>query len=396
MSDSNQILLAFAPETTFNTHPSASGDWTALRVLSESLKQDLSLNSSNEIRGYRDIPALNKTDRAVSGSLNQSLYYDDNATAELMRYAMASAAWSASGADTSVVSASACTVSNSTRTIDLDTGSWANTPAVGSWIYVSGAADAITNGLHQVATSGAATLTTNSALGADEGATMTIVELSEITNGNTLTTMSIQRDYSDLSSVGEYFTGCAIDGISLDASGQETVKLTTDVMGVTALSDTASETVDNAASTLAEMTSIDGVQWVREGTGAGNVADLNVLGFTMAITNGTRKQYQLGTFGAAALKQGDFTVTGTMQMLFADSTIMDKFLNQTATGLAIAISDEATAKGNAFVFDMPNVRFTDGARVAGGRNQDIIADMTWQAIYNGSSHTMKISKIASA
>ena len=396
MADSNRIKLAFAPETTFNTHPSSSGDWTELRIQSESLKQDLSVASSSEIRSYRDIPALNKTDRSVSGSVSQSLYYDDNATSALIRYAIGSGAWTT---EATVTSSGTVATTQATR-LFTKAASWTNTPSAGSWVYISDSSNSATNGFHQVASSPTPTSTAfavNSAIGASEAsASLTIVELSEVTNGNDLTTMSIQRDYTDLSSVGEYFTGCAIDGLSLDASGQDTVKFNSDWVGVTAMSDGASESIDNDASTSAEMTSIDGVQWVREGTGAGNVAGVDVLGFGFQIANGIRKQYKLGTFGADGMSVGDFTVTGTMQVYFENATLFDKFLNQTATGLSIAISDEATSQGNAFIFDFPNVRFTDGQRVAGGRNQDIIADLSWQAIYNGSTHTMKVARIASA
>mgnify|MGYP003675066645 CR=1 FL=1 len=393
MADSNRIQLTYAPESTFNTHPSSGGDWTALRVLSETFKADVTVASSNEIRAYRDIPALNQTDKGVSGSLSQSLYYDDNATAQLMRYGLGSGAFTG---QTTLVSADATTTVQSARSYTVS--SIDHAPTVGEWIYVSGAANAATNGYHQIATVGSNTFTVNSAIGADEsGRTMTIVQLGEITNGVTFTSHSVERKYTELSNIAEKFSGCAINGFSVDASGQDTVKFSSDWVGVSATSDAdGAESVDNAAATTGEMTSINGVQWVREGTGAGSVADMDALGFTFSVSNNLRKQYKLGTLGADGMALGDFVVTGTLQAYFATSALFDKFLNQTATGLAIAISDEATGQGNTYIFDFPNVRFTDGQRVAGGRNQDIIADMSWQAIYNGSSHTMKVAKIASA
>ena len=398
MADSNRIQLAYAPESTFNTHPSSGGDWTALRILSESLKADLSVASSNEIRAYRDIPALNQTDKSVSGSIEQSLYYDDNATAKLMRYALGSGAFSG---QTTLVSADATTTVQSARSFTVS--SIDHAPTAGEWIYVSGSSHSATNGYHQVATVGSNTFTVMSAIGANESSvTMTIVQLGEITNGVTFTSHSIERSYTDLSNQAEAFTGCAINGFSVDASGQDTVKFSTDWIGVNASSDTGGvETVDNASATTTEMTSINGVQWVREGQGAGNVADMDALGFTFNVTNNLRKKYKLGTLGADAMALGDFVVTGTLQAYFATNTLFDKFLNQTATGLSIGISDEATAQGNAYIFDFPNVKFTDGQRVAGGRNQDIIADMTWQATYGSEltpsrAYTMKVAKIASS
>ena len=399
MSDSNRTTLCFAPEATYNTDPTASATWVGLRTLSDSLKQDISLSSSDEIRSYRDIPALDQTDRAVSGSINQNLYFDNNGTGELMQFGIGSADWGDSGADTSVVAAAACSITQSSRTIAKDSGSWANNPAVGEWVYISGAANSATNGYHQVATvSGSNSFTVNSAVGGNEsGVTLTAVTMSQITNGTTTQNLHIQRNYSDLSNQSELFGGMNVAGWSVDATGQDTVSFNTEWIGAqaTSLASTA-RAIDTAAATNAAMTTTNGVQWVREGTGAGSVADLACTGFSFTVDNGIRKQYELGTFGPSALKLGDFTVTGTLQAYFTSNTLFDKFLNQTATGLSIAISDEAATKGNAFIFDFPSVKFTDGSRVAGGRNQDIIADLTWQAIYDGSSHTMKIARTASS
>lgn len=396
MADSNRVQLAYAKETTFNTHPSSGGTWNALRILSETFKADLTLASSNEIRAYRDIPALNQTDKGVSGSISQSLYYDDNATALLMQYAMGSAAFPAASV---IISEDATDITASSRQFVLATGNLDASVTVGDWVYIENAAASGNNGLFQVESRVALngfTVTTPIAADADDDV-ITVTIIPAITNGVTFTSHSVERKYTELSNIAEKFSGCAINGFSVDASGQDTVKFSTDWIGVSADSDSdGAETVDNAAASTGEMTSINGVQWVREGTGAGNVADMDALGFTFSVSNNLRKQYKLGTLGADGMALGDFVVTGTLQAYFATQALFDKFLNQTATGLSIAISDEASAQGNTYIFDFPNVRFTDGQRVAGGRNQDIIADMSWQAIYNGSSHTMKVAKIASA
>ena len=394
MADSNRIQLTYAPESTFNTHPSSGGDWTALRVLSETFKADVTVASSNEIRAYRDIPALNQTDKGVSGSISQSLYYDDNATSLLMQYAMGSGAFA--GGEV-IISNDNVEITNATRKFVTSSGSPDNAVAVGDWVYIQDASDAASNGIFQIESIVTNGFTVTTAIGANaSGDAVTVTQLNSITNGVTFTSHSIERKYTELSNIAEKFSGCAINGFSVDASGQDTVKFSTDWVGVSADSDSdGAETVDNAAASTGEMTSINGVQWVREGTGAGSVADMDALGFTFSVSNNLRKQYKLGTLGADGMSLGDFVVTGTLQAYFATQALFDKFLNQTATGLSIAISDEATGQGNVYVFDFPNVRFTDGQRVAGGRNQDIIADMSWQAIYSG-SHTMKIAKLPSA
>ena len=121
----------------------------------------------------------------------------------------------------------------------------------------------------------------------------------------------------------------------------------------------------------------------------------------MSVANNFRDKYQLGTLGATSKNMGDFEVTGTLQLYFADHTEYNRFLNQTATSLSIALSDgsgwyaAAPTLGNGYIFDLPNVRYTDATRVAGGRNQDIICDVSFQGIYNSTdTASLRVAKIA--
>ena len=68
---------------------------------------------------------------------------------------------------------------------------------------------------------------------------------------------------------------------------------------------------------------------------------------------------------------------------------MDKYLNQTATSLAVTliISDAA------YVIEFPSVKFNSGQRVAGGENTDIIADLSWTALKHATEAIpMRITK----
>jgi len=58
------------------------------------------------------------------------------------------------------------------------------------------------------------------------------------------------------------------------------------------------------------------------------------------------------------------------------------------------VTDELTtglAGTHNLIFDFPSVKITDATVVAGGRNQDVIADISWQALYStDTSDTMSI------
>lgn len=390
MADSNRVKILVAEESSFGVSPGAGGTWATARVVNDSLKQDTDFLSSDEIRTLRDIRDMDRVERGVTGSLNGYLFYDNTYQAAMQKIAVGSAGWST---ENSVVAAAACTTDGANE-IALDTGSWANTPSVGSWIYVSGAANAATNGFHKVTAATANTIDTETTLGgAESGVSLTIIEMAAINNGTTFTSLAIQRGYNDLSNQHALYLGCGVNGFQMEANGPQRVSMNYDIVGVQEQSDTSGgETADTAAASTKSMIARNGTQWVRE---AG--VEMDTLSMTLNVSQNLRSRYKLGQFGPMDMKLGDFVVTGTLQAYFSDEAMIDKYLNGTETSLAIAISDEVTARGNAYLFDLPRIQFTSGQRVAGGRNQDVIADMGFQAVYDSvDACSLRIARIASA
>jgi hypothetical protein len=60
-------------------------------------------------------------------------------------------------------------------------------------------------------------------------------------------------------------------------------------------------------------------------------------------------------------------------------TAFQKYLDFTETSMDIIMVDK---EGNYYVFEMPSVVFTDGRRVAGGVNTDVIAELDYEAFRN--------------
>jgi len=390
MADSNRIRLSFAEETTFGVKRTGTV-YEELRILSESLKSDLTNASSDEIHSRRDIRGLNKTDQGVSGSVNCNLYsrYGFGINRLVGHSLMSGDVWTDSNSLVTVADDLAgINTTQATKTF-FRSSLWSNNPVVGQWLYITGAANAASNGFHKVATvTGSNTFTVEEAIGADETSiSLTIKLLPQIKNGSTLDSMTFQREYTDLGTEVAFLTGCVINGMSIDASGTDTVKANFDVLGLTETSASSEEALLYTAGTNPAMTATDGVQFVRE-----NTADITTTSFQFQASNNLRKKYLLGTLGPSDFNEGDFEVTGSMQMYFETATAYDKFLNQTVTSLSIGISGEESTPGETYIFDFPKVKFTDAQRVAGGRNQDIIADISWQALYDTTEEcTMKIA-----
>ena len=404
MADSNRVTLSWSEEATFGVDPDANYD--ILRITSESLGQDTSFNSSPEIRALREIRELNRTNRGVSGNIASTCYFGgvNQGVAAWYRYAMGSAGdysdgGGGAGTPEVVVAAAACTVT-SNNTIDKDTGTWTNAPSAGDWVSVTGLTATADEGWYKVISATTSQIVIDGLITNESSVSLTIYNGSSAGTGNNLTTLHIQREYGDLG-VAAKFGGCAVNSWEFSAQGQDIITNSFDIVGVGESTD-ESPTSATASSNLAAMTSIDGVQFVRY-----NGQDVCALGVNFTVTNNLRQRYCLGTFGPEDMQLGDLVITGNIQMYLEDDDspstnetsleMMDYYLNNTAGRLAIGVSDEVTARGNAKVFDFPNIEFTSGRRVAGGRNQDVIVDLSFQALYDTSdSESMRVHLWTSA
>jgi hypothetical protein len=92
------------------------------------------------------------------------------------------------------------------------------------------------------------------------------------------------------------------------------------------------------------------------------------------------------------LGKGALNISGTLKAYFATAALMDKYLNFTASSLAFLVNDTA---GNAYVFDLPEVKYTDGQRCSGGQSQECMADMKFSASRDATENvTIRIVKFA--
>ncbi len=97
------------------------------------------------------------------------------------------------------------------------------------------------------------------------------------------------------------------------------------------------------------------------------------------MTNNLRKQEVVGSRDARGIGAGRFDVTGDLIAYFESSELYDMFLAGTATDLSFDIGGVASKKYN---FNMPKIKFESAEVVAGGNDQDVMAKMTFRALYD--------------
>lgn len=379
MGESNRVQMSYVKETTWGTTPSSN--LQTLRVTGESLAQVTQTKTSNEIRSDRQISKVVRTNLNAGGALNFELSYatlDD-----FLLAAICSAAWS------SAVTVTATTISAAASDNSFnDSGSGFGSLAVGQWIEARGFATSTNNGYFKILTKTSAKITVAGGTLVNEsaGSSFSIIMGAQAVNGTQHTSFSIEKKYSDLSSIFAAYRGMMVDQFSLSVPTENMVTASATMLGAAETSETATIGTGYTAATTSDVyNTVDNVFSVLE-----NATRIDANEFTMQIQNNLRQRMILGNLGPKSLGKGSIGVSGTLKMYFDTAAMMARYLAFTSTSVAVSLKDSA---GNAYVLDFPAVKFTDGKRVAGGINQDIIADMTWMAFAHATEGiTIRIAK----
>lgn len=380
MADTNRIDLRYAKETTFGTAP--SGSYPRLRVQSESLQPEATVIESTAIRNDRQTANVKRTNVAAGGDINGELSYTE--WDELIQYAIQGAAIPTDPADTS----GNWDISSNV----ISTNDWvAAGYVVGDIVRLNGFADAANNGaIGIVSAVTTSNLTIDGPTLSDETtASGALVEkLAATTNGTTDESLTIEREYTDTASTEiERFAGMSISGMSVNVPVEGATTIGFSFVGKNSSSESSNAGTPAAASTNVFIDATGNCKPIIEGSG-----EFAATSFSFTIENNLRARQEIGKLGAQSVGSGKFVVTGTLTGVFENSTLVDKFLNQTLSQLALPITDD---DGNSLCFYFPSVRYTAASRVAPQENQDVIAELSWQAFMDSTQNiTMRYGRHA--
>ncbi len=157
---------------------------------------------------------------------------------------------------------------------------------------------------------------------------------------------------------------------------------TTRVSGLTDTDATTSGQFDvfNASSNVGSITEggnvIDGANFVMEAT--------------IEIENNLRERNAVSSLGAVSIGSGEFVVTGTLNTYFDNKDLADKVVANTESSFSISFNDNA---GNTLVFDLSRIKFSEGSPEVGNKDEDVMLNLTFQAILNATTgSTLKITR----
>ncbi len=382
-ADTSRLQLSYVAESTFGELKTGS-NLQILRFTSESLRKVTQTAVSNEIRSDRQRAGVKRTRITAAGGINTELSY--GAHDDLMKSALMSAAWTSAVTVGPAATISAASADNSFN----DSGSGFGTLAANQWIRVSGFTEAANNGYFKIVSKTSAKIVVSGGILVTEAAgdQVTVVMGAYIANGTTFVSYNIEKYFTDLTTTFHKYTGMCIDQMSLDIAADAIMTGGFEFLGKDAVSATAtSGSGYTAASTGDVMAAVDNLYSFLEAQ-----VSQGIVGMSLQVRNNLRDRIQAGTLGALSIGTGAIDVSGTLRTYFASASLMDKYLNFTATTISVVVEDGA---GNAYIIDLPEAKYTDGAVVAGGASQDIIADMQFVATIDATEAiTIRMARFA--
>lgn len=380
---SNRVGIGRVKETVWGETP-ANPVFKQTRYTGESLTGSISTETSQEMRDDRMTSDLVVVDGSPSGDINIEMSYgsyDDLIESAMMSTFSSPLAIVGDAGDIEASVTDGGFVST--------TGNKFLNVAVGQWIRVAGFTNPGNNGFFRVtAKPGNDEITVSPAPAADEapaGAAVSITG-SLIRNGTTLSSYTLQKRFNDLTpNVYHRFRGMRVGTMEMS---METGSILTGSFGFVGRDDDMSEDALSgvsyeAAPTTQVMNAVTSVRNVLQGglaVGAGGL-----MSMSLTLDNSMREQKGIGVLGNVGVSPGTLNVTGDASLYFQDGTQYQKFKDADGFLLSFRMQDLA---GNALVVTLPNCKYESMEIVAGGLDQDVMAESSYRAVLDPVTNCM--------
>jgi hypothetical protein len=203
-----------------------------------------------------------------------------------------------------------------------------------------------------------------------------------IITGTTKKSFTLQKYFSD---IGQYhvFPGCVVNTWNISVTPNGIITSTFNVMGEEmTTSETAVLPAASAVSSYSPFDSFSGTL-----TEGGTVNAL-ITSIDFSLSNGLSTLPVIGSDKTIGLVDGRANITGTVSAYFANSTLLDKFIDETESSLSFQLTDGTRS----YTFTMPRIKYS-GGDVPVNDEGPIVMNMPFQALYDsGDGYSLIITK----
>lgn len=222
-------------------------------------------------------------------------------------------------------------------------------------------------------------------------------------NGVTRTSYLVEKKFA---AAGSYlsFPGMMLDTLTLQLQSKKIITGTAGFMGQQGVFSAA--TVDanasyTAAGTGELLTSTAHVANIRRAAGGAVIAGCKNL--TLTVNNNLRGNDEIGLKRIGDVGLGEVAVSGKLDAYFRDATLLQEFINHTASSLSFEVSREPAGAVSGdhigYRFTVPRLRWTKGVPMTPGKNADVMLPLEFEAeagTFGGTPATIAIEKLTKA
>ena len=349
MSDSNRIQVSYLRETTWGTTPSSA--FTELLLTGGGFTHDLETVESQQVRSDAQSAGFKRTGTDASASLQ--VEWSAGAFDELLRGALRSDADWSTNPDLSATDVTVALVGSTyTTTGDID---FSTNITKGQWVYIAGFTETANNGWKRCTSVSSTVLTVAQSLANEASGDSVTFNSSQIVNGTTQSSYSLQAEYLDLTNRLNIITGARVGSWSMDVSPGAILTGEFEFSGkdIAQAAAKAGDGTVTAAAGNSVMSEVDAVNNIFIDDVA-TTAD--VTNFSLALNSNPRSNRALGNLANVAIGQGKTSVTGGLEMYLDDTSWAEQGNLFNFTKFQVAIDfDDGT---NRYLVELPQCVYT--------------------------------------
>ncbi len=375
------VGISYVKEVTRDITP-GSPTMKELRTTSRNINPVKGGLQSNERRSNRQVQDFRHGFQQVNGSLVFELGmsdYDD-----MIEGAMGSAP--VAGVTTGTTSLAAV---NGSSQFTRAAGSFVTDGfKQGDWITTTAMSQTTTYFMITAVTATALTVTPAPADHTAAAAEAIAVQGRTFDIGSTLTTFTFERRFTDITQF-QPFRGCAINSMSVSVQPEQIVTTTLDILGMSfGKLNGVSLGAPSAATYTSPFSAFDGGLFV-------NGQEIAVVtGIDFNLQNGRALQPVVGRTTSPDVFEGTATITGTVNFLLQDATVIGYFEDETEIDLALRL-DELGDAADFHALYLPRIKLNAGD-MDPPQEGPIVATAPFQALYDATNDTTLRWQIANA
>jgi hypothetical protein len=199
------------------------------------------------------------------------------------------------------------------------------------------------------------------------------------------------EDYAADIDQARLFTGMAVSTMGVSLAPNQMVTTTFGMIGKD-MTISGTQKTQTASSGNAPFDSYSGD--IAIGNVASSSAVAIVTGLDFTLTNSFAPTFVIGDDSAPSLEYGRAEIEGTLTAYFEDTSLINRFLNETESELEVSVNDPTGT--NAYTFLFPRIKINSADVGVDGPTSRIIS-MSFVALYDATEATnLKITRPASA